>query len=164
VIERNLREDAIILSRVVAIMVRRGLVPTKPPSLQGIPIQIKFVSKLALLQQAAKTAGMERTLAMGGKMEAIMPGTLDEINNSRYIHEYGEAVEFPADVWSTDDEKKQKAQARAQAMKQAQQQHAATETAPAMADAAHTLSQTDTGGGINALQMMLGGGQGARPQ
>ena len=105
VIERNLREDAAALTRIVSIMVRRGLVPPKPPSLRGVPIQIKFTSKLALLQEAAVTGAMERTLAMAGRMEAILPGTLDEISASRFIRDYGDKIEFPADDWATDEEK-----------------------------------------------------------
>lgn len=156
VIERNLREDAIGLTRVVSIMNRRGLIPPKPPSLNGVPIEVKFVSKLALIQQAARTAGMERTIVMGGRMEAALPGTLDNIDKDKFIRDYGEAVEYPPEDWNDADTIKALRQARAQAQKQAEQMHAAGSVAPAAAQAAQTLSQTDTGGGLNALQLLLG--------
>jgi hypothetical protein len=158
VIERNLREDAVGLTRIVSIMNRRGLIPPKPQSLAGVPIQLKFVSKLALIQQAAKTAGMERTIVMGGRMEAVRPGTLDEINFPKYLRDYGEAVEFPPEDWNTDAEKKALQAARAQQQQQVAQMHTAEKVTPALASAAQNLSQTDTGGGMNALQMLLGGG------
>jgi len=158
VIERNLREDAVGLRRVVGIMNRRGLIPPKPPSLRGIPIEIKFTSKLALLQQAADTSAMERTLSMAGRMEPILPGTLDEFSNVRFIHNYGDKLDFPADVWATDQEKKQKQMARAQAQQKQEAAQAATHIVPGVADAAQSLSNTDTGGGQNALQMLLGPG------
>ena len=55
-----------------------------------MPIEIKFVSKLAQIQQAADTGAMEITLAMAGRMEAAMPGTLDNFNIDRFIRSYGE--------------------------------------------------------------------------
>ena len=39
--------------------------------------------------------------------------------------------------------------------------HMATEVGPALTGAAQNLSQTDVGGGVNALQILMGGGGGA---
>jgi hypothetical protein len=158
VIERNLRELASAVNRIIAIMQRRGLIRPMPQSLARMQIEIKFVSKLALVQQAAATAGMERTLSMAGRMEAAMPGTLDNVNKDKFIHDYGEKLEFPANLWNTDQERDDLRKQRAQQQQKAEAAQLATHTAPAMADAAQTLSETPTGGGINALQMMLGNG------
>jgi hypothetical protein len=158
VIDRNIRELGNGINRIGAIMARRGLIPPQPASLRGKPIQIKFVSKLAQIQAATRTAGMERTLAMGGKMEAVLPGTLDNINKDRYIRRYGTDLDFPPDIWNTDEEKKAIATQRAQQQQAIEQQHMAQNIAPAAAGAAKDLSDTDTGGGLNALQLMLGGG------
>lgn len=157
VIERNLREDAIAMTRIVSIMARRGLVPPKPASMKGLPIAIKFTSKLALLQQAAKTGSMERTISMASRMEGVIPGTLDNIDGDAFILDYGDALDYPADDWADDDVKKQKRAARAQAQQQALQAHTAQNVAPAVAGAAKDLSETDTGGGLSALNLMLGG-------
>jgi hypothetical protein len=158
VIERNLREIANGIHRIVSIMTRRGLVPPMPPSLAGKPIEITFVSKLALIQNAAKTASMERTLAMAGKMEAVLPGTLDNVNSDRFIRDYGEKLDFPSDDWNDAGAIKKLRAQRAQAQQAAMQQHQAQNVLPAAAGAAKDLSDTDTGGGLNALQLMLGGG------
>jgi hypothetical protein len=98
VIERNLKQDAIGLKRIISIMARRNLIPPKPPSLHGVPLELKFTSKLALLQEAADTGAMERTIAMAGRMEAVYPGTLDEISAPRFIHKYGDKLDFPEDI------------------------------------------------------------------
>lgn len=156
VIERNLREDAIGLSRVVSIMNRRGLIPPKPASLRGVPIELKFVSKLALIQQAAKTAGMERTIVMAGRMEGALPGTLDNINKDRFIRDYGEAVEFPPDDWNDAEIIKRLRIGREQAKQGAMQMHTAEKVAPGATQAAQNLSETDVGGGLSALQLLLG--------
>lgn len=157
VIERNLREDALGLSRVVAIMNRRGLVPPKPASLRNVPVEIAFVSKLALIQQAAVTGSMERVLAIAGRMEAALPGTLDNIPKDKFIRIYGEKLDYPPDAWADDNEMKQVRDARAKAQQQAQQAQQIKEMGPAIAGSAKDLSATDLGGGLNALQMLTGG-------
>ena len=159
VIERNLRQDAIGMTRIVSIMARKGLVPPKPPSLKGVPIAIKFTSKLAQIQEAVKTGSMERTIGMAGRMEAILPGTLDNFDKDEFIHEYGDALDFPAKVWADDTTIKQTRLARAKQMQEANAAHAAQNVAPAVADAAQNLSDTPVGGGISALQLMLGNGE-----
>jgi len=160
VIERNLKEMANGISRITAIMQRRGLVRPKPASLTRVPIEIKFVSKLALIQEALKTASMERTLVMGGRMEGAMPGTLDNVDGDKFIRGYGEALDFPADLWRDQDQIKQIRAGRQRAQQAAVAAEQARELTPAMAGAAKNLSETDTGGGISALQMLLGGAQG----
>lgn len=168
VIERNLREDASGINRIISIMTRRGLIPPQPPSLKGVPIEIKFVSKLALIQEASVTGSMERTLAMAGRMEAIRPGTLDNINFDRYIRDYGDKLDFPPEDWNDDDEIKGIRDGRAKQEQAAHAAETATTVAPAVAGTAETLANTDTGGGLTALQMLLGnsptvGGPGIAP-
>lgn len=157
VIERNLHELSNGINRISSIMARRGLIPPKPQSLRGIPLRINFVSKLALIQKAAQTAGMERTLAMAGRMSPLFPGVMDNFPADRFIRSYGEKLDYPADDWSTDDEMKQTRAARAQQQQKAEAAQMATHVAPGAADAAQTLSDTDVGGGMNALQLMMGG-------
>jgi hypothetical protein len=158
VIERNLREDAAGITRIVSIMARRGLIPPKPESLRGIPVEIDFVSKLALIQKAAQTGSMERVLAMAGKMEAALPGTLDNINPDKFIRDYGEKLDFPSNDWQDDEVMAQIRQNRSAAEQNAQMERQAKEVTPAVTQAAKNLSDVDTGGGMNAIQALLGGG------
>jgi hypothetical protein len=162
VIEKNLNEGlSPAINRIVSIMGRRGLLPPKPRSLRNVPVEIVYVSVLALAQAAASTAGMERTLSMAGRMEAVWPGTIDNIDPDRFIRHYGEKLDFPSQDWRSDDEVKKLRVEHAKMAQARQQQEAAEKMAPAAshaADAAQTLAETDTGGGANALQMLLGQG------
>lgn len=162
VIERNLREDQIGLQRIVSIMNRRGLIPPRPRSMMNTPVQVKFVSKLAQIQEATKTAAMERTIVMAGRMEGTMPGVLDNINADKFIRDYGAALDYPEKDWNDPDTIKQIRAQRQQANQAANQAHVAEKVTPAVAQAAQNLSQTDTGGGLSALQMLLGGAAGAQ--
>lgn len=158
VIEKNLREDAVGMTRIVSIMARRGLIPPKPASLRGLPVSIKFTSKLAQIQEALKTGSMERTISMAGRMEAILPGTLDNIDKDSFIRDYGDALDFPAKDWADDAKIKETRAAREKAQQQALAAHQAQTTVPAVAGAAQDLSNTDVGGGLSALNLMLGSG------
>lgn len=140
------------IKRIFSIMQRKGLLTPPPPSLQGVAIQIEYVSMLALAQRAAATAGMERWVAQLGSIAAAKPDILDNLNEDAFSREYGTMLGVPADLMNAPDKVAQMRQARAQ---QQQQQELLAQTSAAVAGA-QTLSQTDVGGGQNALSAMLG--------
>lgn len=156
VVESQQGELSKILRRVVSIMERRKLLPLKPKSLQAVPIEIEYISMFSLAQKAAQTATMERVIGMAGKMEEMWPGTKQNINADKFIRTYGDMLAYPSDSWHSEDEIKAMRQADQQKQQQDQAANAATNIAPVAADTAKTLSDTDTGGGLSALQVMLG--------
>jgi hypothetical protein len=165
VIERFNNEAASkAIKRIFNIMQRRQLVPPLPRSLQGVPVQIEYISMLALAQRAVATAGIERLLAVQGKMAATNPAVLDLIDDDEVLREYGDQLGVTQKVFNPPEKvlmmRKAKQQAAAQAAQGAQMSHAATQITPALAMAAKNLSETDVGGGINAAQLMLGGPSG----
>lgn len=148
------------LMRVLSIMMRRGIISPKPPSMRNIPVKIDFISILRLAQRAAETASMERTFAVAGNLSAAakaagVPDPIRIINLDEALRSYSEMVSFPSKVLFTADEVQKADEERAQ---HAAQQSALAATLPGV-QAAHTLSQTNVGGGQNALAAMLGGGQ-----
>lgn len=159
VIHRNLAELAHGISRVLSIMVSRGLIEPKPESLLGVPVAIKFTSKLAQLAEAAITASMERTLTVAGNMEAGLPGTLDNIDGDKFIRVYGSKLDFPEDCWRDEKDVAERRAQRDQQMQAAQAKESAG-LVPGLTQGAKNLSETDTGGGISALQMLVGAGGG----
>lgn len=140
------------IKRQFAIMQRRGLLPPIPPSLHGIPVQIEYVSMLALAQRAAATAGIERTYAFAGSIAAAKPEVLDNFDEDETINYYSELMGVPPKLMRSPQQVAQIRQNRAQ-----QQQAAAmAQLTQAGVQGAQTLSQTDVGGGQNALSSMLG--------
>jgi Bacteriophage head to tail connecting protein len=165
VIERFNNEAASkAIKRVFAIMQRRQLVPPLPQSLRNVPVQIEYISMLALAQRATATAGIERLLAVQGKMAATNPAVLDLLDDDEILREYGDQLGVTQKVFNPPEKvvmiRKQKQQAAGQAAQSAAMSHAATQITPALAMAAKNLSETDVGGGINAAQLMLGGPSG----
>lgn len=149
------------IHRVLGILERRNMLRPRPKSMHGLPLKVDYVSMMKLAQRAAETASMERTFAVAGNLSSAakaagQPDPIRVLNLDEALRTYAGLVSFPEKALHTEAEVQQADQARAQ---QQQQQAALAATMPAVT-AAKTLSQTDIGGGQNALQAMLSGGQG----
>src|SRR6266576_682427 len=146
-----------IIDRVFSIMSRGGLLPDAPPEISNAPIQVEYVSMLAAAQSAANTTGIERFLAQVGNIAGVHPEVLDIPNWDRMITGCGMVLgNDPTDI-NTEDEIAQIRAEKAKLQQQAQMNQVA-DTSKGFADAAKNLSQTDVGGGTNALQAMFQGG------
>ena len=146
------------IERVFAIMDRKGLLPPPPVEIQGKEIQIQYISMLAEAQRAIGTAGIERLFQFAGNMAGVNPEIMDNLDGDEAIAEYGDLLHVPAKLVK---DKKVVAKVRAARNKQ-QQQAALLQQTVAGAKGAKDLSETQVGGGKNALEMMLntGGGGG----
>ena len=160
------------LKRVYAIMQRKGLLPDPPDSMAGMPLDIEFVSMLALAQKAAATGGLERIAALIGNLAGVFPQSIDLFNVDEYVRIMNDLLGNPQLVLFDQDHVQQVRNARAQQQQQQlQQQQAghqsqvANNAAGALqmgAQAAQTLSSTQIGGGQTALNAVLGTGGGGR--
>lgn len=153
IIERFQNEGAgPAIKRIFGIAARKGLLPPLPQSLQGVPITIEYISMLTLAQRSAATAGIERVEAMAGRLAAVDPSIMDVFDQDATIQEYSELLTLPAKLMRTPDQIAAKRQERAQEIAQQKQM----QVTMAGVQGAQTLSQTPVGGGVNALQKILG--------
>lgn len=140
------------IDRTFDIMMRRGLFPPAPPEIQGMAINVQYISMLAEAQRAAATTAIERLLAFIGSLgAAIGPEAYDTVNIDKTIDEYAELLAVPPQLLRSANE----ILALRQQREQAQQAMQAAQLAQMGADGAKTLSETDVGAGQNALQMMM---------
>jgi hypothetical protein len=140
------------ITRVYHIMDRAGLLPEQPPEMKGHPMRPEYVSMLAQAQRAAMTAGMERFVSFVGNLNAVKPDTIDNVNIDETVNEYAEMLGVPAKIVASLAEV-----AKIRAMRAQQQQaQAQMQTADAAVQGAKVLSETNVGGGQNALQQMIG--------
>lgn len=151
------------LARVFSILKRRNFFPPVPKSLQGIPLDVHFISMLALAQKAAATGGVEALMKLMGEIEAVFPNAKDNIDIDAAIREYNDLLGNKSKLMRGPEQVAALRQQQAQAMQKQQQQidasHAA-ETASTGAQAAQVMAGTDIGSGQTALQAVLGrGGQ-----
>jgi len=157
VLERVIREGlAPAIDRTWGIMWRGRLLPPPPEQLGASPahVGVDYVSMLAMAQKGLATAAIERLWAFAGNIAAVKPEILDGLDQDASLEEYAEALGAPARTLR--DEKAIAAIRQQRAQAQATQNMMAA--APEAVQGAQTLSETDVGGGVNALQLMLGNG------
>lgn len=87
--------------------VRKGLIPDPPPELveSGQPIQVRYISMLAMAQQAVTTGNIDRILALAGTMAGI-PGLergVRKLNAEQIIDEYAQLTGVPPRLLVPDD-------------------------------------------------------------
>lgn len=139
--------------RIYRIMMRNGLFAPVPQSLRYAVVQPIYISALADLQRATITTSIERFASFVGSLTGVDASAPDKVNFDNMIDEYGTALRVPPKIVNTGRALAAVRQARAQHDQQAQQ----IQASQAAVQGAQTLSQTDVGGGQNALQMMLQG-------
>lgn len=142
------------VKRHLAIMNRRGLIPTKPPSLQGVPTKIDFVSMLTAAQKATATAAIARSVQFAGTVSGVYPTARFVIDPEKAIREFNDGIGAPSSILRPPSQVKK-------LMEQENQQNA---TAQALAQtkegaaAAGALGKTSLAPG-NALSALVGGQQ-----
>jgi Bacteriophage head to tail connecting protein len=144
------------IDRVFGILSRGGLLPPAPKQIHGKPIDVQYVSMLAAAQRATETAGLERLFQITGGLAGSVPDILDNIDFDDALDKYASALAVPPTVIREAEAVKKIRDAR----QKQQQQQQALEATQGSAQAAQTLSKTNVGGGMNALQMMMNGGAG----
>jgi hypothetical protein len=145
-----------IIERVWAIAQRAGILPPAPPEVQGQMMNIEFVSMLARAQQATAAAGIERLFQVVGGLVGVDPSVMDNIDVDAAVEEYSSLLENNPRIIRGEQALQTIRQQRAQQQQQAQQ----AQIAQQLSQGAKNLSQTDVGGGQNALAAMFGQGSG----
>lgn len=128
-------------------MVEANLLPPPPPELQGMDLNVEFVSMLAQAQRAIGTNSVDRFVANLGVVAQMKPDVLDKFDPDQWADSYSDMLGVDPRLIVANDQvamiRKSRAQAQqAQAQMAAMQQQAAT-----MKD----MSAAKTGGDPNAL-------------
>lgn len=131
---------------------RAGILPPIPQELEGVELNVEFISVLAQAQRAVATQGMDRLIGVVGQMAAVKPEVLDKLDFDQIVDDYGNAYGVNPKILIPDDKVAVLRQQRAQAM-QAQQ---AAATAPQVVDSAKTASEIDTGNLQDVLTSLQG--------
>ena len=149
-------------SDVFAMAFAAGRLPPPPQELQGMDVDVKYVSLLAQAQEAVAATAIERTFSFAGNLVAVFPEITDNIDADIAFRAYGETLGISPDIIRDDAEVQQMRLARQQAQQQQAQMEqtmAAAQVAQTGAQAARVLSEADTTR-PNALTALLQGGGG----
>ena len=160
VLERNEIEGlSPDILRIFNIMMRGGLLPPPPPAIARTRrIKVEYISILAEAQRAVATTGIERLYVFAGNISAPKlasggPTALDNLDDDETMKQYSNLLSVNPKIMK---DPRKVAELRAQ-RQEAQAAAVAAQAGMAATQGAKTLSETDVGGGTNALQMMLQG-------
>jgi hypothetical protein len=139
-----------VIDRTFAIAYRQGRIPQPPREIQGVGINVKYVSVMHQVQRMVALGGIDRLVAFLSNVAGAYPQVLDKFDADQAIDEVAQSLGTPSKLVRSDD-----AVAEIRAARAAQQaQQANMQMAALQVDAAKTLSQTDTGG-TNALTDLM---------
>lgn len=144
------------IDRVFGIMMRNGVLPEPPEELDGVRLQVDYISILAQAQKGVATAGVERLVGFVGSLAGAMPDVLDKLDADQSVDEMADMLGVPPSIVRPDDKVEAIRASRAQ-QKQMAQLASAMPAVREGAQAAQILSETDVGAGKTALQQMIGG-------
>ncbi len=140
------------LQRIYGIMLDQDLLPEPPEELDGARIDVQYVSVLSDAQRAVGSVSIERFLAFAGEVAGVYPETRNVPNAEELLRQYGEQIGIKAAGLNSRETTAELNTAEAEAQ-QAQQ---TAELGATVAQGAKNLSDTDVGGGQNALAAVLG--------
>lgn len=146
-----------LVERVFGMMSRAGIFPPAPAEIQGSHINIEFISMLATAQEASAAGGIERLFAIAGGLVGVDPAVMDNIDVDYAVDKYSSLLNNDPRIIRSPDQLKAIRNERRQAQQQ-QQMAEQVDAAQKLAAGAKTLSETDVGGGQNAIQALAGGG------
>lgn len=150
------------IQRVVNIMMRRGMIPPMPESLQGKSLKIEYQSLMRIAQRAAESVSMKDGFTTMGNLslaakQAGVPDPIRTVDLDGSLKHYLDLINYPVDLIYSKDKVEQNDRIRLEETARARQAEVASSLSKPAVDAAKVLSQTEVGGG-SYLASLLGGG------
>ena len=94
---------------------RANLLPPPPPEIEGRPIRIRYVSMLAMAQQALETGNIDRLMNFAVLLAGLgWEGALEKIDSEQAVDEYAGLIGAPPRLIVPDDIVEERRQARAE--------------------------------------------------
>ncbi len=155
-IEKELLQP--LVEGTLEMMWHANLLPPAPPEMQGQELRIEFDSVLSQAQKMSGIGGIEQFTAYVGGLVGVKPDIMDKVDTDELVDIYADRTGIPPSIVVSDESVKKIRDQRAKAAQVQQALNSGTQ----MADAAKTLSETDTGGNtaLSTLQGALPGGAG----
>ena len=133
-------------------MAEAKILPEAPREIQGLDMEIEFISVMAQAQRLVATRGMDKLVTNVVQLAAVKPEIIDKINFDEYVDSTADAYGVDPKLIVDDAQVEEIRQARAQQM--AAQQAAAA--APVVADTAKTASEIDADGIQDVMGLLQG--------
>jgi hypothetical protein len=131
---------------------KANILPPPPPELEGMDLNIEFVSTLAQAQRAVAGTGYDRLLGTISSLAPLFPEVVHKIKVNQVVDDYADLYGVNPDIIRSDEEADERANAQAQAAQAAQ----AAASMPGMAAAAKDVSGLDMGNMRDVMQSVTG--------
>jgi hypothetical protein len=118
-----------MVNRTTIQVLEAGIMPEAPPKLQGMELDIQFISSLAMAQKAVATSAIERTVGFAGSLTAQGWDGGNKINTDYAIDEYASLIGAPPKMIVPTDEANARRQEQAKAAQQQEQMAMASQAA-----------------------------------
>jgi hypothetical protein len=140
-----------LIERTFNRMIESGMVPPPPEELQGIDLNVQYVSMLAQAQRAVATNGIDRFVGNLGAVAQYKPDVLDKFDSDKWADAYSDMLGIDPELIVSNERVALIRNARAQAQQAAQQQAQTAQAAATAKDAAAA-----GGGGEDGLNNVMG--------
>jgi hypothetical protein len=144
-----------LIERTFTRMIEANLVPPPPEELQGVDLNVQYVSMLAQAQRAVATNGIDRFVGNLGAVAQYKPDVLDKFDSDKWADAYSDMLGVDPELIVSNERvamiRSQRAQAAAEAQVQAQNAQAA-----ATAKDAAAAGGGGADGLTNAMSMFSG--------
>lgn len=136
-------------------MLEAGVVPPPPQELQGMELNVEFVSMLAQAQRAVTTNGIDRFVGNLGAIAQMKPDVLDKFDSDSWADAYADVLGVDPSLIVPSDKVALIRQQRAQAAQAQGQMAAAQQSAATARDLA--AAKTDTPSALTNVMEMFSG-------
>lgn len=143
-----------LIDRSFSIMLRKGLLPEPPRELQGMKIDVEYISILAQAQKMIGKASIENTMTFAASIAPVFPGVVDLVDSDEAMREYADMNGAPAKMIRSAEDVEKIRQNNAKAEAAAKQE----KDMGAMVQGAKVLSDTKIGQGSALDQLLNVGG------
>jgi len=145
-----------VIRRVFNIALREEALPPPPPELDGMELNVQYISILHQAQQAVGLVGIDRLTGYVGNLAAVNPDILDKVDFDEAVEEYHRMTGAPKAILRAPEKVEAMRQQRAQQEQQMQQAAMAQQAA----EGAKTLSEarTEDPSALRTLLDTMGGG------
>ena len=136
-----------------------GILPPPPPELEGIELEIEFISTLAQAQKMVAAQGIDNVVSRVMNLATVWPEARHKINALQIVDDLGDMYGVNPKLIVADDIVQKKIEAEAQQAAAAQQ----AATMPDMVNSAKTASEIDPQGMQDVMSMVSGYSTAAPP-
>jgi hypothetical protein len=151
----NIEKLEVDIDRAFTILKNLALIPPPPPELEGVGLEVEFVSILAQAQKAALNSAIERAARFVGFLAGIFPEAALKFDAEQAVDEFAATSGTSPRIIRSDE---MVAEIRKQMEAQQRQAQMAAAAAPMRdtAQAAKLLSETQVDPETSALQRLMG--------